>query len=185
MRLDPQRAAEALRRQAARASTTARPTPQEGDQDDVDLTEPSMLGVVGAPPDEARCTAFSERSNGRCKRWAIRGTQTCPRHAEKLEQSSISPELGSAPGLGGVVQPDSLEDLRGLAVSELRKLLRSKSTADAVKVQAARAVRDLTGPANTTGDVEYLHAWRRVLAELPVQDRLAFLREKAGVGVGS
>jgi len=83
------------------------------------------------------------------------------------------------------VQPDDLEDLRGLATSELRKILKSKTVAEAVKVQAARAIQDMTKGQATTDNVEYLHAWRRVLAELPVQDRLAFLREKAGIGVGT
>jgi len=182
MKLDPQRAADALQIQADRERefTTSAPYPQEGRSEGVNASAP---GVVGAPPDHARCTAFSERANGRCKRWAIRGTQTCPRHAESLEQSSISPGLGSVPGSAGGVEPeDSLDSLRGLAVSELRKLLRSKSTQDAVKVQAARAVRDLTGPAGTNDNYQELHEWRTLLSVLPVEDRLAYLRQVSGVG---
>ncbi len=74
--------------------------------------------------------------------------------------------------------------MRGLATGELRKILKSKTSPEAVKVQAARVIQDMTKGQATTDNHGYLHAWRRLLAELPVEERLSFLREKAGVGVG-
>ncbi len=82
----------------------------------------------------------------------------------------------------GLVVEDSgsVEGLVGLATGELRKLLRSKTTADAVKVQAARAIQDLTKGQQVAHDEDLL-AWERVLAQLPVDQRLAYLREVSGV----
>ncbi len=87
---------------------------------------------------------------------------------ERLAQGLLPDDLGS------------VEGLRGLATGELRKLLRSKTTADAVKVQAARAIQDMSRGQQVAQDVDLL-AWRDVLAQLPTEQRLAYLREVSGV----
>ncbi len=46
---------------------------------------------------------------------------------------------------------------------------------------AARAIQDLTRGQQVAHDVDLL-AWERVLAQLPVDQRLAYLREVSGVG---
>ncbi len=88
---------------------------------------------------------------------------------------------GAPGGQQAEVDIGSAEGLVGLATGELRKLLRSKTTADAVKVQAARAIQDLTKGQQLVHDVDLL-TWRDVLVQLPVHERLAYLREVSGVG---
>jgi len=175
------------------ASTSSASYPQEGRLEDVAPAPPARLGVVAAPSDPARCTATSERSGNRCQRYAQAGSSLCSKHVASgkgaLANGVGSSGSGSVEPLGRegdrVVSPDSPEDLRGLAVSELRKLLESPSTQDAVKVQAARAVRDLQGAAGPDDRYAELDEWRQLLSVLRPEDRLAYLREVSGVGLGT
>jgi len=47
-----------------------------------------MLGVVPMPTDDSRCTAVSQRSGKRCKRYRQPGSSVCSKHAPSVEPST-------------------------------------------------------------------------------------------------
>jgi len=187
MKLDPDRARAALENRLREMSTSSATTHKEERPADVYI--PARLGAVRLPTEDERCQAVSERTSNRCQRYAQAGSSLCSKHAPRLVAGEETSRIGSVKPLKAegdrVVSPDSPEDLRGLAVSELRKLLESPSTQDAVKVQAARAVRDLQGAAGPDDRYAELHEWRQLLSVLRPEDRLAYLREVSGVGLGT
>lgn len=188
MRIDPEEARKALEQNRLRSASTPFPSAPAREDENGVYDEPvwgvDRKGVVPVPTDAERCEAISKRSGNRCLRYSQSDSNVCSKHLATVVSGFVPGGNGSVVPLGGEVEPDDLDSLRGLATSELRKILKSKTVGEAVKVQAARAVQDLVGRAGTTDNHAYLLEWRKTLALLPVEDRLAFLREKAGVGVG-